>query len=300
LVFSGSAVAQSNLLTNPGLETDLSGWENLYDLPAVWDPADAGGSMSSGSALITEDSKPGNGGVPITLTQCVTVSPVTEYSVGGTFMVPANQSAETAGYIFAFTYPTSDCSGEGSRVAEIGSSSVNAWETKSSTITTGANVQSMKLALGPDKATGLNDDAKVHFDDLFILREGGLINPSMSVAWFNPDESGHGIMLNLMNNVQAWMCWFTFDLAGNPDWICGLGDINEDTITFNDAFTVDGGAFPPNFDPDQIVEQPWGSITVVFTDCDAGTMTWTTSSAGFQSGSMPLVRLTKLWGNSCF
>jgi hypothetical protein len=121
----------------------------------------------------------------------------------------------------------------------------------------------------------------------------------MSASWFNPDESGHGIMIHLLDGELAWMCWFTFDLAGNPAWICALGTISGDTIDFAEAFTVDGGNFPPLFDPAQIVEVPWGSITVTFSGCDTGMMGWSTNAAGFESGNMPLTRLTSLWGSEC-
>lgn len=125
------------------------------------------------------------------------------------------------------------------------------------------------------------------------------IDPSYSASWFNHEESGHGVMIHLVDEQTAWLCWFAFDLAGNPAWICAIGAIAGDTIEFPDAFTIEGGAFPPNFEPDLIVEIPWGSITIVFSGCDSGTMTWTTDAAGYQSGSMPLVRLTTLWGNDC-
>jgi len=125
------------------------------------------------------------------------------------------------------------------------------------------------------------------------------INPSMSASWFNPDEGGHGIMIHILDENTAWLCWFTFDNDGGPAWICALGSISGDTMIFEQAFTVDGGNFPPFFNPDQIVEVPWGSITVVFVDCDSAFMEWTTAIPGFQSGSMPLVRLTSLWGNEC-
>ena len=128
---------------------------------------------------------------------------------------------------------------------------------------------------------------------------GFTIGPSMSASFYNPDESGHGIMIHLIDEELAWMCWFAFDLDGNPAWICALGTIVDDTIFFEDAFTIDGGNFPPLFDAEQIVQVPWGSITVVFTGCDSGSMEWTTNAEGFQSGSMPLIRLTPLWGNEC-
>lgn len=125
------------------------------------------------------------------------------------------------------------------------------------------------------------------------------IGPSMSASWFNPAEGGHGIMIHLLNSEQAWMCWFAFDLDGNRAWICALGTINGDTLEFPNAFTVEGGNFPPLFNPAQIEEVPWGSITVTFTGCDTGMMEWSTDAPGFQSGSMPLARLTSLWGSEC-
>ena len=128
---------------------------------------------------------------------------------------------------------------------------------------------------------------------------GFTIGPSMSASFYNPDESGHGILIHLLDEELAWMCWFAFDLDGNRAWICALGTIVDDTIFFEDAFTVEGGKFPPLFDAEQIVQVPWGSITVVFTGCDAGSMEWTTAAEGFQSGIMPLIRLTTLWGNEC-
>ncbi len=45
---------------------------------------------------------------------------------------------------------------------------------------------------------------------------------------------------------------------------------------------------------------PWGSITLAFTGCDNATMTWSTAAPGFQSGSMPVSRLTTLSGNPCY
>jgi len=123
--------------------------------------------------------------------------------------------------------------------------------------------------------------------------------PAMAASWFNPSEAGHGIMIHLMDAETAWMCWFAFDYQGNPAWICGLGDINGGTLVFDQAFVVEGGNFPPFFNPAQITESPWGSIIITFTGCDTGRMEWMTSAEGFFPGSMPLARLTTSWGYNC-
>jgi len=54
-----------------------------------------------------------------------------------------------------------------------------------------------------------------------------------------------------------------------------------------------GGAFPPNFDPGAVVREPWGTVTLEFTDASNGTATWTSTYPGYNNGSMPLVRLTQ-------
>ena len=154
--------------------------------------------------------------------------------------------------------------------------------------------------MGVQKSDGVSDDALTLFDNLFLRISGQmLVMPSMTASWFNEEQSGHGIMIHLIDENNAWMCWFAFDNAGNPVWICALGGVEGDSIEFAEAFMLEGGAFPPNFDPDLITNIPWGSVTVTFTGCDSGEMSWTTSLAGFQSGSMPISRLTTLWGVPC-
>ena len=128
-------------------------------------------------------------------------------------------------------------------------------------------------------------------------QSGFTIGPSLSASWYNPDGSGHGIMLDLIDEELAWLGWFAFDLDGNPAWICAIGNIVGDMIVFEQAFTLDGGNFPPLFDAKQIVQVPLGSITIIFTGCDDGSMDWSTNAEGFQSGTMPLTLLTPLFGN---
>lgn len=124
------------------------------------------------------------------------------------------------------------------------------------------------------------------------------INPGISALWVDQADSGHGVMLELLTPKLAWMCWFVSDLDKNSAWICGLGSINGDTIEF-EAFTVEGGVFPPVTDMESITEVAWGTITIVFSDCNNGLMSWFTEATGFQTGSMALQRLSGLYGLDC-
>ena len=301
-VLTNSGFAATNLLTNPTFDVDLGGWDNQYSRTASWNPLDANASPTSGSALVVNDI-PSNGGTPLVLTKCLQVTPSTEYAFGGRLRVPAAQPASTFAQIYVETFASADCVGEALLIQSASTSTVEVWEFASGSIATGPGTHSILFGIGVFKPDGVTENASAHYDNLFLEagegQVGFTINKSISASWYNPAESGHGIMIHLLDPGSAWMCWFTFDLAGHRAWICSLGTITGDTLDFPNAFVVEGGKFPPLFDPGAIVEAPWGHITVTFTGCDNGTLTWTTSTTGFQSGSMPIARLTPLWGNPC-
>lgn len=301
LAFTATTQAQTNAIANPGFDSNFSGWEQFFGRIGEWSPEDADGSGSSGSALLSNEGT-SDGIVPLVLHQCIPAQAGQQYQFGGDLLVPNGQPLNTAAYIFAEPFTNTTCFGQPETFQSAGSGAPGDWASTSNSITTGPNTMSIRLALGVFKPAGETADAQAYFDNIYLLvpdAEGFVVNPSMSASWFNPAESGHGIMIHLLNATTAWMCWFTFDANGNPAWICAIGVIDGDTITFEEAFIVEGGFFPPDFDPELIEEIPWGSITVQFTGCNAGMMSWTTSAMGFQSGEMPIVRLTDLWSVPC-
>ena len=54
----------------------------------------------------------------------------------------------------------------------------------------------------------------------------------------------------------------------------------------------------PNFDPTQIVPNPWGTLIFTFSDCNHGRVDFN-SIAGYGTGSMSLTRLTQPAGLTC-
>ena len=301
LGFCLTTQAQVNEIANPGFTTDFTGWGHFFGRIGDWSSEDADGSGSSGSALLGNEGT-SDGVVPLVLHQCIMVGGGQQIHWGGDTRVPAGQPFDTTPYIFVEPFLNSNCSGTAVTFASVTGGTGGNWVSASNSMITPIGTMSVRVGIGVFKPIGETADAQALFDNIFLYLPDPseiLVNPSMSASWFNPDEGGHGIMIHLLDANTAWMCWFAFNLIGDPVWICALGTITGDTIVFENAFTVEGGAFPPNFDPEQIVEIPWGTIIVVFTGCNSGVMTWTTSEAGFTSGSMPLVRLTPLWGFSC-
>jgi hypothetical protein len=302
-IVTGAVFAGGNLLGNPSFDHDLSGWTVLNGQAPAWSAVDAVGNIHSGSALLVNDMYPSNGFVPLALAACVTVAPSTDYSFGGRVMMPAGQPAGSTVELWAATYASGDCSGNPLVTAQEHRDTVGQWVTIVRNLTTLASVHSVRVTIGVFKPAGVTAIASAHFDDLFLQQGGGgngfVIGPSISASWYDPAHSGHGILLEMLDGAHAWMCWFTFDLEGNRVWICAQGSARSNAIEFANAFVVEGGKFPPLFDPQKIVEVPWGSIGITFTGCNNATMTWSTATQGFQSGSMPLSRLTSLWGVAC-
>jgi hypothetical protein len=295
--------AAGNLLNNPSFDHDLAGWTVLGSETASWNQVDAFNDLHSGSAVVGNAKNPSAGSVPLALGQCVSVAPSSDYSFGGRMMVPAGQPENTSAELWAESYASDNCTTGLLLTAQEHVSTTAKWTTRARGFTTLPTVHSVRLTLATWKPEGVTASAATYFDNLYLQEgkggNGFVIGPSAAGSWYDPAQSGHGVLLEMLNQVHAWMCWFTFDLGGNRAWICAEGSAGSNAIDFAEAFVVDGGKFPPLFNPQAIAEVPWGSITVTFTGCNNATMAWSTTAPGFQSGSMPLSRLTSLWGIAC-
>ena len=124
------------------------------------------------------------------------------------------------------------------------------------------------------------------------------ITSGFTGAWYDPEQSGHGIFIEVLpgNQMLAW--WFTFNPDGTQQaWFGNVGSIDGDTATV-DALQAQGGRWIPNFDPANVTQQPWGRLTFQFTDCNHGEVTFSTTGA-YGNGHMDLVRITQPAGLAC-
>ncbi len=124
----------------------------------------------------------------------------------------------------------------------------------------------------------------------------------MSGGWYDPASSGQGFLMDFTSTSSTLVAiWFTFAPDGSgPYWIYAQGpyDNTKSTVTIP-AILLTGTAFPPNFDKDDVVKTPWGTMTFSFSSCSAGQVSWTSTLPGYGSGSMPLTRLWKIAGTQC-
>ncbi|MEP7041862.1 MAG: plastocyanin/azurin family copper-binding protein [Dokdonella sp.] len=130
------------------------------------------------------------------------------------------------------------------------------------------------------------------------------ITGAFSGAWYDPAQSGHGIIMEVLggatpadNLLAAY--WFTFTPDGTQQaWFGGIGPIVGGSAVVS-ANQTTGGRWIPNFDPATIVNNPWGTLTFSFTDCNHGRVDFASTIPGYASNHMDLVRLTQPIGATC-
>ncbi|HKE49188.1 MAG TPA: plastocyanin/azurin family copper-binding protein [Rhodanobacteraceae bacterium] len=127
------------------------------------------------------------------------------------------------------------------------------------------------------------------------------ITPAFTGAWYDPQQSGHGIFIEVLPNNQILAWWFTFTPDGQQAWFGNVGAIDPATNTaFVAAVQTQGGRWIPNFDPSNVTQPVWGTLTFEFTDCNHGSVDFVSAVAsGYGSGHMDLTRLTQPAGLAC-
>jgi hypothetical protein len=115
----------------------------------------------------------------------------------------------------------------------------------------------------------------------------------LSGSWYDRTHSGEGYIIEVLVDSRVVVFWFSYDPEGNRRWFFDSGEIVEGKLVFDNMRTASGGIFGPEFDPDTVEREPWGSLELDL-DCDGGTATYSSTEEGFGSGTLNVVRLTSI------
>jgi hypothetical protein len=134
-----------------------------------------------------------------------------------------------------------------------------------------------------------------------LVEDPFVVEPGISGAWFDTSRNGEGFILEILEDGQAVMYWFTYDGEGRQDWYIAVGEVSGNRILFPDLLRVSGGQFGPDFDPGKVVRTPVGSADFIFASCDSGAMNWVIDRDGGarRQGRMDLTRLSRVMGVDC-
>lgn len=141
------------------------------------------------------------------------------------------------------------------------------------------------------------DDNPTALDSAELYDDGapppGTIDSGFTGSWYDPAQSGHGLFVEILPGNRVFVGWMTFNPAGTEQaWFVGVGTYSGNTATVTSVTLPTGGRWIPNFNPDQIVNNLWGTLTFTFTDGDHGKVEFN-SMLGYGVGSMNLTRLTR-------
>ena len=196
-----------NQLVNPTFDTNTSGWvlEDPASSTLAWSPIDAGGSPSSGSALITNTSVgPGNG---TGIFQCVTsVTAGASYTFGGKILWPTGQATTGSMQIGLRWRAGPNCTGSvlGSQPRVSINSATGAWVTLTSGVQVApAGTVSADFIAFPSKQQA-GGSLFGNFDDL--LFDNGLPAPPVPTPVANVPVD-NPVMLALMAILLIGLAW---------------------------------------------------------------------------------------------
>jgi len=94
------------------------------------------------------------------------------------------------------------------------------------------------------------------------------IEPGLTGHWFNPDRSGEGLVLEVLDAERILLYWFTYDEEGNQRWMLDVGRIQEDTVFFETLTTANNGRFGPNLPNSNLTLEEVGTAQIQFLDCN--------------------------------
>lgn len=123
------------------------------------------------------------------------------------------------------------------------------------------------------------------------------VRPEHSGAWYNPEQSGHGLSIEVLNDERTIAFWFAYTPDGLPMFL----EING----VNDGHTVTGlayyneGMIWGQFDPGTLNKKVWGEISIEFLGCNSAILTWSSNVEGYGDGQVELERLTHLADLEC-
>ena len=130
-----------------------------------------------------------------------------------------------------------------------------------------------------------------------IITDGG-----PSGEFYDPARSGEGFFIEVADVggvIVLVVGMFTYDLDGNLMWLTGSLVLEEGATSATlTMFVADPGTvWGPDFDPDEVVLEVWGTMSFRWPTCD--TMIVNYASPVFGTGVFNDVRITQLVGVLC-
>lgn len=96
-----------------------------------------------------------------------------------------------------------------------------------------------------------------------------VLKPSQSGAYYDPDRSGEGLFVELLDDQKALVYFFTYNGWNTSQaWMLGQGQLTGESLVVSKMFRPVGGKFGPNFDPDEVEMEEFGMLAFHLPECE--------------------------------
>lgn len=88
----------------------------------------------------------------------------------------------------------------------------------------------------------------------------------LTALYYDVNRSGEGFSIEFLNEQnEFWMQWFTYDSQGQQQWYVDRdAAVANNAIMAREIFTVNGGVFGPDFNPDDTQFEIAGDLEIIF------------------------------------
>ena len=129
------------------------------------------------------------------------------------------------------------------------------------------------------------------------------IHPNLSGSWYNPDQSGHGLSIEVISKDVSIFYWYVYNPDGKPTFLIAVGE-NQAGGRIEATAYHNTGMVWGEFNPATRMETVWGVITLEFSDCNNGTLSWRSDDLSVQeipfgAGTVPIRRLASIVDTKC-
>jgi len=288
-----------NFVNNGSFDSGIEGWSQ-ENFTLTWISDD--GASSNGALEVSDNFN--NGGVATVANETlIDVTPGETYTLSGALKVMPNTEAQGAALLVQWLDENQFHVGFTDFVNSDPDVTDGTWHTVSGDFTAPDDMVFARIFVGvTTNDNGSTDFAVARFDDVRFVLTGATtfaVVAAHTGSWLNPEQGGHGLNIEILDNNQALIFWYVYTDQTNPIRIFGSGNYSGSTITV-DASTASGPMFPPNYNARDAHFAPLWQFEVTFTGCNTLTFRWTPlASNGFTAGEMDMTRLTQIKGMTC-
>jgi len=88
----------------------------------------------------------------------------------------------------------------------------------------------------------------------------------ITALYYDPNRNGEGFSLETLNqHGDFWLQWFTYNHNGEPRWyVSADGALATNGLATQNLYTVNGGVFGPEYNPDNTELAAFGQLEIIF------------------------------------